>query len=965
MVSPSTWVIWLHASNTTRFEQSVRDTLDDLKVGGRSERHADIYALLRSWLREKNHGRWLLILDNADDASFLLSPPSGAGSNDCCLAYLPQCDHGAIMFISRSRSAALKVLESGNIVEVGPMDTREACTLLCQKLGSVDDLDDALELARALDCIPLAMSQAAAYIRQRAPRLSVRRYVEKLEKLDKLTTFLNREEVDPRRDREAENPVMRTWRVSFEDLRESRLTAADLLSLMSFFDRRAISEAALRGRSLPTFNDNKGLSIGDTSRVNGGTDTNVRARSYEQDLEDLDEDLLILRQHSFISFTDTSTHWEMHRLVQLATQNWLRSTGDYSRWSSQFVFNLHEAFPESPRYEDWSSCRDLFPHVVRAVEIESIPPQVRFLLAELLKRGASFALDAELSVRVAERLLVKSYALMVDTVGKVHQSTLGCKLRLAECYTREDRIHEAESLQKAVLDESEARNRLDGLSKTQGDDGKNDALGWRDPGRPGRSDFEVIALNARSALASTLFRQCRFLEAEYLQLEVLEASQSILGEEHPHTLASMEKLASIYLSEGRYVEAEALQRTGLVAHERALGLAHPCTLDSMMSLASLLLAHDDEGRNDKEIEELAMRAVECSKRSLGETHPITLRAIDTLGVLRARQQRWPEACEVLADCMAKREMNLGTEHRDTLRTMHDLAVALRELGQVARAHDLLGYCLAIGTRALGAANSLTSKVRDCLHCWEVKDGKQEPPKETERLGNYAMHPQIRVRRDGVVWEEPESISAPILELSSDKESDYPSTYKGAVLHEYGDDELRHYHPLAVSPSHPAQPEAHEAQASITVTSFSAKSTERSAPAPDRPDLPGTKSIPGSPPTSASTHSGTKARSTLIYSTQPTSTSQAQSSRDCGHDVASVFSIDFDSGLTCEHEDMLIEHFSRPILEVLVSKTKEHRASFSEARPKVTELLKIFSRMRSCQARNISELRATKFVRALR
>ena len=66
--SPSTWVLWIHASSAVRLEQSVRTNLDDLKVPDRADPGANLFQLLRDWLQDSKHGKWLLVLDNVDDA---------------------------------------------------------------------------------------------------------------------------------------------------------------------------------------------------------------------------------------------------------------------------------------------------------------------------------------------------------------------------------------------------------------------------------------------------------------------------------------------------------------------------------------------------------------------------------------------------------------------------------------------------------------------------------------------------------------------------------------------------------------------------------------------------------------------------------------------------------------------------------------------------------------------------------
>jgi hypothetical protein len=56
---------------------------------------------------------------------------------------------------------------------------RSCYALLYKKLGDIGDKGDSIAaLATTLDHIPLALVQAAAYIRERAPRYLVRHYLE-------------------------------------------------------------------------------------------------------------------------------------------------------------------------------------------------------------------------------------------------------------------------------------------------------------------------------------------------------------------------------------------------------------------------------------------------------------------------------------------------------------------------------------------------------------------------------------------------------------------------------------------------------------------------------------------------------------------------------------------------------------------------------------------------------------------
>jgi hypothetical protein len=73
--SPETWVFWVHASNAARFEQSFQEIADQVKIPERRSPKADIFKLIHDWLRDEKKGKWLLILDNVDDARFLVEAP--------------------------------------------------------------------------------------------------------------------------------------------------------------------------------------------------------------------------------------------------------------------------------------------------------------------------------------------------------------------------------------------------------------------------------------------------------------------------------------------------------------------------------------------------------------------------------------------------------------------------------------------------------------------------------------------------------------------------------------------------------------------------------------------------------------------------------------------------------------------------------------------------------------------------
>ncbi|KAK8024402.1 hypothetical protein PG993_012468 [Apiospora rasikravindrae] len=79
-----------------------------------------------------------------------------------------------------------------------------------------------------------------------------------------------------------------------------------------------------------------------------------------------------------------------------------------------------------------------------------------------------------------------------------------------------------------------------------------------------------------------------YAEAEKMHRQTLGLRETVLGREHPDTLASMNNLAESLRQQGKYPEAEKMHRQTLGLMETVLGREHPDTLMSMNNLAKVL-----------------------------------------------------------------------------------------------------------------------------------------------------------------------------------------------------------------------------------------------------------------------------------------------------------------------------------------------------------------------------------------
>ena len=720
---PSTWVFWIHASNAARIEQGYREIAAQVKIPGRGDPKADIFRLVDKWLRDEKNGKWALVLDNADEATVLFETlltgqkaqvsGSSSGPTQSLLAYLPQSRNGSILVTTRTKSVALQLVEESDIIPIEPMNHTHALTLLEKKLGEQIDREDTSELAVALEFMPLAIVQAAAYIRLRVPRYSVRQYVDEFHKNDKRkASLLNQEGGHLRRDLEAKNSIIITWQISFDHIHQIRPSAANLLSLMSFFDRQGIPEALLKTQN-EAGNENTGENAGDDEDDDQEDDSEEDTVS-DSSVDEFEADILVLRNYSFITISMNETTFEMHGLVQLAIRKWLEASNQLERWKQQFIKNLSTVFPTGD-YENWTKCQALFPHAKSAVAQQ---PAVDSSLQDwaLILYHAAWYACAKGSYAEAATMALKATRTRQKVLGLENEKTLDSMAMLAIAYSGGGRRKEAEELQMQVMETSarvlgmEHPDTLTSIS--------NLVSTYRIQGRWTEAEeleVQVIKTSARvlgtehpstlrsmSNLASTYSNQGRWTEAEELGVQVMKTRKRVLGTEHPNTLLSMSNLASTYSNQGRWTEAEELGVQVMETSARVLGTEHPSTLTSMSNLAS---TYGIQGRWT-EAEELGVQVVETRKRVLGTEHPSTLTSMKNLLSTYSNQGRWTEA-EELVQVMETSARVLGTEHPDTLTSMSNLASTYSNQGRWTEAEELEVQVVETSARVLGTEHPST------------------------------------------------------------------------------------------------------------------------------------------------------------------------------------------------------------------------------------------------------------------
>jgi hypothetical protein len=205
-----TWVFWIDARSKARFKQCFQELAERYDIYGRFEDTVNIVDLVLRWLEYTLEGNWVLVLDGVEDvlnARFLAE-------------HIPNRtwrDRGSVIVTTRSEEVALAFVVKEDVVVLDPMDEAHALELLKRKLDMpFDNLEDAKKLLEALEYIPLANVQAAAYINRAKPHCSLRQYLDKLKEFSSKNILSNHDRERFRQDVTIKTSIPSTWNISFD-----------------------------------------------------------------------------------------------------------------------------------------------------------------------------------------------------------------------------------------------------------------------------------------------------------------------------------------------------------------------------------------------------------------------------------------------------------------------------------------------------------------------------------------------------------------------------------------------------------------------------------------------------------------------------------------------------------------------------------------------------------------------------
>jgi tetratricopeptide (TPR) repeat protein len=704
--------LWVHASSQARFEEAYRGIAERLELPGRHDAKADVLRLVSDWLCDEENGPWTMVLDNVDDMDTF---------SHGLAAYLPQSRNGSILVTSRSKDAATRLVGGySNVKEVFAMDSVQGLELLCNKLQGPERRQGAADLLHALHYLPLAITQAAAYINRRA-HMTAQGYLREFnDSGEKKESLLNWETCDLRRDESASNSVVTTWQMSFECIKKERPSAADLLSLMSLFNPQEIPESALRRRAQIAASAGHGDDVG---------------REFEADLD-------LLQAYSLVTAMPDADVCEMHPLVQFCTQAWLASSGVVEQWQFEFLELMAREFPFA-RYEDWALCQQLYPHIVSLFDCEPTTDCALKAWAQVLAHAAWY-LWMRGRYSIGQEIATKALKVRETVLGRDDEDTLSTLNTLALLLQAQGKYDDAEKLNRQALaarstvssqDDELQLTTASNLASVLLDRGNLDEAvelnrwvlftrrGLLGPDHPS----VLVSLNS---LALVLQVQGKYSEAETFHRDALHGRTALSGAQHPDTLLSINNLAGSLQAQEKYNEAESLYRQAFAGRQRTLGPRHPSTLTSQSNLASVLLATGQCSGA-----ETLYRQVLQERTALDARHPNTLTALANLATALHAQSHFDEAETLSRRALDGRHALLGARHPDTLTSVNNLADLLARVQRYDEAETLYRRACEGLEATLGP-----------LHPWSVACGESYAAMQDERAKKTA-----RVHCGGLWW----------------------------------------------------------------------------------------------------------------------------------------------------------------------------------------------------------------------
>ncbi|KAJ0129104.1 hypothetical protein HZ326_27802 [Fusarium oxysporum f. sp. albedinis] len=393
------------------FEQACMQIMDACDIPTTNNNKADAVESVRQYLSSKGAGKWLLVVDNADDMQTVMG---SIGAEKGLYRSLPQSDEGRILFTTRNRKVAVSVA-GRNILDVPAMSRDEARSYFKEAL--IQEISTSEEqvmnrLLMLLTHLPLAITQAAAYLNEN--QIPLTGYLHLFENTDRdRIELLSAEFQDDTRYEQSQDPVATTLFISFNQIRKADELASRILMFLACVEPKAVPQSMLP----------KGESRQQLIRAIG-----------------------TLCGYGFLNRRGVSEVFDMHSLVHLATRSWVAENDSKKEQSQAAIARMKEVFP-TDEWENRDLWRQYLPHAIKLLSTSKDdwseePCELGYWAGQCL------LLDGRVAeaVKLLEHVVIQEMALAEN-----HPSRLASQHALARAYQANGQIAEAVELLEHVV----------------------------------------------------------------------------------------------------------------------------------------------------------------------------------------------------------------------------------------------------------------------------------------------------------------------------------------------------------------------------------------------------------------------------------------------------------------------------------------------------------------------------------
>ncbi|MBV9615330.1 MAG: tetratricopeptide repeat protein [Ktedonobacteraceae bacterium] len=667
-------ILWFNASSRMMLSTYAHTLADQLSLPAAvRENEAQFFAAVKQWLQERP--RWLLVLDQIQDITLvdLIVPRSSSGhvllttriyntGKRAFALFVPSMDTdaGALFLLRRTQTLSAQA----------PLEQ-----------ASEEVIEQAREIARALDGFPLALDQAGAYLQESGGGLA-----------SYLTLYKQQGAYLLSKGGQAEdNQYAAVTEILAPTLDALQNTPEmELLHLLSFLHPDVILEGLL---------------------VKGARALHEPLRSLVANPLALHEALGKLHNSCLVRYRANGTVLQIQRIIQDVLIARL-TTEQQIHWAKQAVRLVNHAFPEV-RFDTRAVCERYLPQAEHCAMLISNFHLTLKEGTQFLERLGFFCLQRA-SYGDAERYLLQALHLYERRRSANTLNIAQALNSLGLLYHQQARYKEAEERHQQALelrervrgpDDPKTVESLHNLAMIYGDLGK-----YREAERLYR---RVLSLEERTKgpdhpdvadtlneLGLTYTQQGRVVEAETAYRRAFTIYEHSRDANHPDLTYPLDGLGTLAEQQGDYQQAERLYQQAFAICKQAFGEIHPETAHSINKLAGIAASQNDYER----AEILYQQALSIYEQKLGPRHPDVALVLNDWGLQAAKQRQYEKAREFYERALSIYELALGPEHPDVASVLNNLGQLSYETGDKERAKTFLQRSLAIREKAFNATH---------------------------------------------------------------------------------------------------------------------------------------------------------------------------------------------------------------------------------------------------------------------